>query len=129
MRIEWQLMIVEFMKEYINIIKSDKILRLSLLISLILILTNIVYILLVYRSLPRYIPLYNQLPWGEDRLGTTSQIFLPPMISAIILIFNSIVIVQIYKKIPLISRIMSITTLLVCMLALIFIFRTTQLVL
>lgn len=116
------------MKLFINIIVSDKILRLSTIFSCTLLFVHAIYILIIYRSLPPFIPLYNQLPWGDLRLGTKPEIVFPFLTASVILILNIFVIVKVYEKIPLIARILSITTFLVSVLSLIFIFRTTQLV-
>lgn len=73
-------------------------------------------------------PLYNQMPWGEGRLGTTIELFLLPLFAAIILLCNSVFARFIYQKMPLVARALSVTSLLIAIITVIFIFRTIQLV-
>jgi len=116
------------MKEFINKINSDKVIKLSSYISLGLLLAHIIYIAFYYITLPPFIPLYNQMPWGEDRIGVKVEIFIPFVISISFFILNLILSVWNYEKMPLLSRILSITGLLVCILSLIFVFRTISLI-
>ncbi|MDP2649883.1 MAG: hypothetical protein Q8P10_03480 [bacterium] len=116
------------MKKFINNLKSDKILFLAFLSGFILLLANLLYTLLLYRNLPPYLPLFNQMPWGEKRLGFREQIFLPIFIAFVILLGNSFFSSLLYKKMPLIARILAITSLLVCFFAFLFVVRTIQLI-
>src|SRR6266496_1061063 len=69
-----------FMKELFKYAKIDKIIRLSLQISVVLLLCAFIYSVFSYFSLPPLLPLFNQLPWGEERLGQRFEIFLPSLI-------------------------------------------------
>lgn len=116
------------MKEIINKIKNDKILFWGFSISLFLIIFNLFYLFLYYQKLPPLIPLFNQLPWGEPRLAELHLIFIPALISFLILIINFIISMNYYSRIPLIARIFCITSSLVSFLAVLFIIRTIQLI-
>lgn len=117
----------QFMNASFKHIQADRILYVGFLISLALIALTIVTILFFYRSLPPFIPLYNQLPWGESRLGVKIEIFTPSLIGILIFGANIILSSLFYSKIPLVARIFSITSLLVSLLLLLFIIRLIQL--
>jgi hypothetical protein len=116
------------MKEFFNDIRDDRITRSSFIASLAIIVLSVIYILFYYTNLPPYIPLYNQLPWGEQRLAQTSGILIPSLLAFIIFIFNLVLSSIVYKKIPLISRLLSVTSLLIAILTFLFIIRTVQII-
>lgn len=109
-------------------IVSDKTLLWGFLLSFITIIGCFVYIVLSYNHLPPLIPLYNQMPWGPSRLAQKIEIFIPLSIAASIFIFNLLFSSIFYKKIPLTSRIICITSFLVSLFALLAVVRTLQLV-
>lgn len=116
------------MKEYLKIISSDKILRFGMLFSGVLIIISLSYSGLMYTSLPPVLPLYNQMPWGEDRLGIKLELFILPALAFFILLLNSLFAYLFYERMPLVSRALAITCFLVSLIISIFIFRTIQLV-
>jgi len=69
------------------------------------------------------------MPWGEKRLGTKEQIFIPIAVTFTIFLINLFLSALSYEKMPLISRIFSVTTFMAALFTLIFIVRTTQLIL
>lgn len=116
------------MNEYINIIKSDKTILFGFLLSLSLVCGVSVYSILYYSQLPPFIPLYNQMPWGEERLGAREHIGIPIIIALIALFLNSLLSLLLYKKIPLVSRVLSVTSLLICFLTLLLVVRTIHII-
>lgn len=116
------------MKEAYKFIQADKILRWSILISTILLLIHLFILGLMYNFLPPVVPVYNQLPWGDARIGTKGELFIPIGLSFIFLISNYLVIGKTYTLMPLVARIISITTLLIAVLGIIFISRTIQII-
>src|SRR6266513_1206634 len=110
-----------------NKVLHDKITKWGLILSFVFSLFGIAYILVVYFSLPPLLPLFNQMPWGEKRLGIKFAIFLPVIVSLVFLSLNFLIMGRIYEKVPLLSRILSITTLLISILAFIFVIRTIYL--
>ena len=74
------------MRGFINFIQSDKILLRGTLISLALLLLHVLALSIFYRLLPPYVPVYNQLPWGSERLGSRLELFIPFGISTTLLI-------------------------------------------
>ncbi|MFH1832732.1 MAG: hypothetical protein ABH816_01005 [Candidatus Levyibacteriota bacterium] len=109
-------------------IKSDKILFWGFLIAVFLLLLNLVFILFSYSSLPPFLPIFNQMPWGEKRLGVKLQIFLPLAITFCIFVLNLFLSSSLYKKMPLLSRILALTTFLICFFSLLFSARTIILI-
>lgn len=117
------------MKNLFKYVKIDKIIKWSFQLSAILLVGQIVYTAFSYFSLPPLVPLFNQLPWGEDRLGQKYEIFLPSILAVVFLICNLFLINNLYEKLPLLSRILSITTLLISILSFIFILQTLSIIL
>jgi len=116
------------MKEFFREVKNDKVLVGGFSLALILILLNTIYIVISYASIPPYIPLFNQLPWGYDRLGTKTMIFLPVIIAIGTSVGNIILSSIIYKKFQIIARMLAVTGLLIAFLSFLFIVRTIQLI-
>lgn len=117
------------MKESFKRIKNDRILVRFFGASFIIFILTIGYILLVYGKLPPVLPIFNQLPWGDQRLGTTQAIFLPDLLVFLILIVNLTISGIIYPKTPLLSRMLAVTSFVVSFLTFLFIIRTVQIVL
>lgn len=112
------------MRKFINTITIDKITYRGFLISFLLIILSIGFIAFYYKSLPPYIPVFNQLPWGEARITPTFGIFIPIAIYFGVFITNIIFTSAVYMKNPLIARIVAATTLLIGILNFIFLVRT-----
>jgi hypothetical protein len=117
------------MKEIYKHINTDKIIRWGMLSAAILFLLHAVLLGIFYTSLPPVVPLYNQMPWGEPRLAAKIELILPIVITAGFLICNYLLIARLYTTMPLVSRIISVTSLLISLLAFIFILRTFQIIL
>ena len=117
------------MNELFRLIKNDKILSRLYLFSFSIILLTLIYIVFFYRNLPPVLPIFNQLPWGDQRLGKTYDIFIPDLIVSIIFFINFILSGVTYKNNPLISRMLAVTCFLITLLTFLFIFRTIQIVL
>ena len=109
------------MKEFFKVVKTDKIIYRTSLASGFVILVAFLYSMLRFFSLPPFIPVFNQLPWGNQRIGPSFTIFIPLSLTIIILIGNLALSSFTYSKTPLLSRIFSITTLLACLIMFIFI--------
>lgn len=106
---------------------NDKIAKWGLILSCIFFGLEIISIGIFYFSLPPFVPLFNQLPWGESRLGIKPAILIPSITTAIFMILNYFMIGKLYEKTPLLSRILSITTFLSALLSFIFVVRTIYL--
>jgi hypothetical protein len=110
-------------------IRADKIIRIVMTFSLVLIVLHAGYLAFFFFSLPPVVPLYNQMPWGEPRLGSRLEIIIPVAITILFFVINYILLARFYTTMPLVSRMIGITTLLVSLLSFIFIVRTLQLIL
>jgi hypothetical protein len=116
------------MKELFKDIKGDKTIVFAFIINIILIIATFCYILFYYGNLPPFVPIFNQLPWGEQRLGSTSTIFIPPIIVLFVFIANIFISALIYKNIPLISRMLAAISLLTAILTFLFVVKTITLI-
>jgi hypothetical protein len=108
---------------------SDRIVKQSSIISAVLLFTTLLYVIIVYRFLPPFIPIFNQLPWGMERLGERVTIFLPVVIAMCLYGINIIFSQIMYTKMPLVVRMISITTFFISFIICVFIIRTTLLIL
>ena len=116
------------MKELISTIVADRITRVATIVSWGIVILAVGYIAVIYPNLPPYIPLFNQMGWGDPRLAARVFIILPPLVTLGIIFLNTILAAFFYSSMPLVSRIMTITSLLVSALMLIFTIRVTQLI-
>ncbi len=116
------------MKEFFKDIKGDKTIAFAYLINVFFIVATIVYILFSYGKFPPFIPIFNQLPWGEQRLGNTFTIFIPVLVALLILATNIFTSTSAYKKIPLVSRMLAAISLLAGILTFLFVVKTITLI-
>ena len=112
------------MKNLISNITADKLTFRGFVISFLLTFFTFLYILINYANLPPLIPVFNQLPWGDNRLTPTIGIFIPIVVFIVVFIFNLFLTSVIYSKNPLIARIVAAVTLILAMMNLLFIIRT-----
>lgn len=110
-------------------IKKDRITFRGFIISFIFIGLTLIIIGLLYKKLPPLIPIFNQLPWGEERLAETYFIFLPVGVSFFISILNLFYAGFIYEKMPLAARIFAGISFTISILTFLFIIRTIQIIL
>lgn len=117
------------MKESFRRIRDDRILVRFFGGAFFILAITLIYILLVFRNLPPVLPVFNQLPWGDQRLGPTWAIFLPDLLVFLIFIVNLVIAGVIYPKTPLLSRMLAVTSFVASFLTFLFIIRTVQIVL
>lgn len=115
------------MNDVFKLVRQDKIAKWGFTISNIFVVIEVIAIAIFYFSLPPFLPVFNQLPWGETRLGIKPAIFIPIAITMSFIAINFFLVGHLYEKTPLLSRILSITTLLIALLSFIFILRTLYL--
>lgn len=109
------------MRDFIDNIRKDRIIFYEITASFLILTITIVIVLLKFLSLPPYIPVFNQLPWGNDRLTNATGIFIPSLLFIFIYIFNILFALLAYKKNnPLLGRIIASITLLLSMMNFIF---------
>lgn len=108
---------------------QDKIIFFGFTSTIFFIFITFTIFLLFLRVLPPYLPIYNQMPWGEQRLGTKIEIAVPIIIVLVLGLSNLFFSKSIYEKMPLVARILAITSLSISFLALFFVVRTILLLL
>jgi hypothetical protein len=116
------------MKDFFKEILSDKTITSAFLMNIFFIITSLIYILISYGKLPPLIPIFNQLPWGEQRLGATIMIFIPVLIALLIFAINIFTSASVYKNVPLISRMFAGVSLLMGILTFLFVVRIITLI-
>lgn len=117
------------MKDFLRNIQSDRTMTHCYLINGFSIITILIFILFFYGRLPPFLPVFNQLPWGEQRLGPTITIFVPVVAALLILIINIFTSAVAYNKVPLVSRMLAAISLLAGVLVCLFIVKTVMLIL
>lgn len=116
------------MRGFFKNIAQDKTITSAIFINILFIIAALGYILFFYGSLPPIIPIFNQLPWGEQRLGSTFMIFIPVFVSLLIFAINIPISAIVYRKTPLVARMFSAVSLLVGILTFLFIIKTITLI-
>lgn len=104
------------MRENFKYIFLDKSIKYSVLLSIILTVAQALALIGVYQFFPPVIPLFNSLPWGEDRLAPREYIFLVPLFIMAMLIVNIYLAILANKRI-LLSRMVSLNVLLSALLS------------
>ncbi len=117
------------MKKFFSEIKKDRIILSVSLLSLLVLLLTLIFILVSYKNIPPFIPVFNQLPWGNERLTQSYGIFIPIILYVFVFVFNLIFSSFLYNKNnPLLARIISSVNLLLSVMNFIFIFKTILLI-
>lgn len=118
-----------FMRNFINEIKKDRITFNIFLFSFVIGIVHLIYVLINYKKIPPLIPIFNQLPWGNERLTQTNGIFIPIFLFLCVYVFNFCFVLFLYKRNnPLLGRIIASVTLLLSVVSFIFIVKTILLV-
>lgn len=116
------------MNTFFKNIASDRIFLFGCIGTILCIVFSLVIIGIFYAKMPPFVPLFNQMPWGVARLGTKDQMLIPLFIATMALLVNIIIGSYIYAKMPLVSRILCITSLLIAVFTLLFTIKTVQII-
>lgn len=116
------------MKEFFKDTLRDKTIAFAFSINTFFIIVTVIYILFSYGKLPPFVPIFNQLPWGEQRLGGKPTIFIPVLATLLIFVINIFTSTLVYKKFPLISRMLAAISLLTGILSFLFSIKTITLI-
>lgn len=116
------------MKKLSNILHPDKKIFLVLCANFLVLIIALFYALVSYPKLPPLVPLFNQLSWGPGRLAIKEFIFIPLTLAIIIFIINFILSRIVYQKIPIVSRMLVVTSLFISILAFFIVIRTISLI-
>lgn len=117
-----------FMSESFKRLFTDTIVLWVMAGTTIVVCSSLTITAVFYQQLPPFIPLFNQQPWGEEQLAQRLFIFLPIVLASSIFFLNILFAAYTYEQMPLISRILCMTTLFVAFFALLFIVRTLLIV-
>lgn len=74
--------------------------------NLLLIVFQIVILIFKFNDLPRQIPLFYSLPWGDGQLASAASLFILPMFSIIILLINNLIATFFFKSTVFFSRLL-----------------------
>jgi len=96
----------------------DKLITTGVLFSFLLLLLQSLFLLLVYRSLPRELPLFYSRPFGQEQLGTRIMLWLLPSLALILFLLNLFIAKKVSSFITM-GRILVFTGVSVCILLLI----------
>ncbi len=117
------------MKKIIEPLIKDKATLYLVITSILILIVTLIISVFFYFRLPPYIPIFNQLPWGDERLTPTIGIFIPVAVLTFVLMFNIFFSTFLYKKNnPLLGRIISSISLLISIMNFIFIVHTILLI-
>lgn len=95
------------MNGFISRVKADKVTFNIFLFSLAVVFLSLLLTGIDYFNLPPYVPIFNQLPWGNGRLVATPGVFIPTAFFFLIFVLNFIFASFLYtKESPLLARIM-----------------------
>lgn len=108
---------------------ADRIAGWSVSISASLLFLSLISVLIAYRFLPPYIPLYNKMSWGYSRVGHTYELFILFLLVIFFLGINSYIGLLIRQKAPLLSRFLFVTALSLSIFTTIFIIKLLTIVL
>jgi len=116
------------MKKYFKKLIEDKLVSRLYIITFLLLGLTFVIILINYTKLPPLLPIFNQFPWGKERLAATPGVFIPPLIVLFYFFLNLVLSALSYEKYPILGRIFAVTTTLISLLTLLFVIRTITLI-
>jgi len=85
----------------------------------LVIIFQLIFIFLKFDSLPKQVPLYYSLPWGNQRLASASSLFLLPSFSIIFFLINNLLATFTLRSIQIISRLLVIFSFIYSVLSLI----------
>ena len=116
------------MKQFFKDIIQDKTITLAFFLNGFFLIITVIFVLFFYGKLPPFLPIFNQLPWGEERLGSTIAIFIPILVALLILLINLFTSGIIYRRVPLIARMLGAISLLAGILICLFVIKTIILI-
>jgi hypothetical protein len=96
--------------------------------NLILIVFQLTYLIYKFYELPRQVPLYYSLPWGEARLTHASNLFLLPTFSIIVGLVNNLSASLLFNYHRLFSRLFVVFSLVFSLLSAISLFHIINLI-
>lgn len=117
------------MKGLIKHLQTDNVAWWSTCVGISLLLLVLSGILVLYRQLPPFLPLYNHQPWGYQRLGKTYEIFVPLTLALLLMVSNTVLGSYLLRKNPLLARFLFVTGTSLAFFVMIFVMRIFQVIL
>lgn len=97
-------------------------------INLILIIIQLAFVFYKFNQLPKQVPLFYSLPFGEDQLASASQLFFIPIFSITIGLINTAISALFLHNKALLSRLLIIFSLIYSFLSLITLYQIITLI-
>lgn len=94
------------MREEFRVLLSDRVNRYGLFLSLGLSIAGLVFFLIKVWSLPPFVPLFYNRPWGFPQLATPIHLLLLLLGSLAVLSINLVLALKLHRSIVLLSRIL-----------------------
>lgn len=116
------------MQEMLVYLRNDRVFKFAFTSSVVLLLCQAFFLIVLYANLPPLIPLYLQRPWGFLQIATKIQILIVPVITLCLITVNTFLSTHFYKESPLIARILVWVQALFSLLATLAVVRITLLV-
>jgi hypothetical protein len=104
------------MKNAVSTLLSDNIIKVSFGVSFTVLLLFTGLIAFFYQKFPPFIPFFNSLPWGTERLFTSFAVIFLPLLFLTIIIINNALSAYLYSRHALMARMVSFNGLLVVVL-------------
>ncbi len=76
------------MKKSFENIRKGKLVYTCFILNIILLILALLVGILFIENLPKFIPVFNQMPWGYARLGLKLEFFIPIILTFLIFIVN-----------------------------------------
>lgn len=104
------------MKDKFSLIMNDRLARIAIIVSMLFLVPTVILIMFFYEKLPPYIPLFNSMPWGEQRLFSSNINIIFPLVLIGVFLANTLFSAFVYKEYVLASRLLMLNSLLFFML-------------
>ncbi len=103
------------MKSFLlNFLKKQDQINLSFfLVGIIFIFFNFIFILINFFRLPSKIPLFYSLAWGEGQLAPLYQIFILPLIAALVVLVNIMISWHLHSTQTVLKRIIGLSSVMI----------------
>ncbi len=94
-------------KGKLRLLREDRVLSLSIRLNLVLLAVILVLLFFFWPHLPPQAPLFYSHPWGESQLAPPIGLFLLPLLSVFVFLFNFSLVIKTVKEERLLARILS----------------------
>lgn len=101
----------------------------SFLLSIFFLLVAIVLVGFFYKQLPPFLPLYNKMAWGYERLGHTWEVIVPFGVALLFFFSNFFIAAYSETKVPLLARFLGLTTIAITFFTCVFLVKVVFVVL